>query len=200
MLQVWVVADDDRDLALQLFRLATDEQVEQAVVHLADKHRHPLDAIRVRDLPVQAEARGKVGDGTLQDGGVPDACDDVAVVEVDALEELVGGCVCELRTQGAEAKSRRQSAYTLLRKGSRFRRGGRRQGKLTFTCVTYDISIPALFFCSTDHLKVLCMSLRRCQHRIGTTVSQHRWGEADGEGRRVRICARGGVSARGRML
>jgi hypothetical protein len=86
--EVGPVGGDDRDVGVELARLAPDEQVVEAVVELRDEDGEALAPPRVRDLPRHPEAPRDLVDPLLQDRGVPRPHEHVAVVERDPLVEL----------------------------------------------------------------------------------------------------------------
>ena len=83
--EVFVVADDQRDLALELACAAAQQEVVHAVVVLADHHRQSLPAVRVGEPEAHREALGDLGEAALQGHAVGAQ---LGQVDADALEEL----------------------------------------------------------------------------------------------------------------
>ena len=85
-----MVADDQRDLAVELARAMSQQQVVEAVVVLRDEQRQALVLRAIGDAPVELEALRGFGDGPLQADPVGV---ELAQVDADPLEELPLGLV-----------------------------------------------------------------------------------------------------------
>mmetsp|Transcript_8578 Transcript_8578/g.25833 ORF Transcript_8578/g.25833 Transcript_8578/m.25833 type:complete len:234 (+) Transcript_8578:719-1420(+) len=90
--QVVVVADDDRNFAIELLAILPEQNVVKAVIELGDQDGHPLGLVAQAQRPLHVETVRDGLDGSLEtrDGGLRAAEIAFTVVKVDALEEEAG--------------------------------------------------------------------------------------------------------------